>query len=349
MTHAIPTLQEQNAPRGGAMGLTLALWCCFLSPLATVGLLEAAQQDKAASESRVAPVGDVRLPQATPFALVHDPATGQLGLYQVGEAIFAGDNPLPVGKIASIEPRSLWLALPSGGTVQVSEGSKIPGPQTLVFVRSAWLDSLRFQLRLGAAAASKNYSVVGIQGWRAILERAAAPGEDATKAGLIAILGSSESSRGSYVMITPLPTAETSPLADMINRIPFAEVAPNTWDVPGRSLNELSDYMWPLLAETLRSARPTVDVGWGVGLKLDTSLGSGTLDRQGFSIDYVKLARRTGLEVGDRILSVNDQPVNSAGSLVRLYRQLSSDAGVSEVNVLIRRGREQRTITYRIR
>ena len=63
----------------------------------------------------------------------------------------------------------------------------------------------------------------------------------------------------------------------------------------------------------------------------------------------MKLARRTGLEVGDRILSVNDQPVNSAGSLVLLYRQLSSDAGVSELNVLIRRGSEQRIITYRIR
>ena len=328
---------------------SLAVWCYFVFLVTAAGPAEPSQATGPQTESRIAPVGDVRLPQVTPFVLVHDPATGQLGLYQVGEAIFAGDNPLPVGKVASIEPRSLWLALPSGVTVQVSEGSKIPGPQTLIFVRSAWLDSLRFQLRFGGAAASKNYSVVGIQGRRAILERVAAPGEDATKAGLIAVLGSSESSGGPYVRTTSLPTAETSPLADMLNRIPFAEVAPNTWEVPGRSLNELGDYMWPLLAETLRSARPTVDVGWGVGLKLDTSLASGTLDRGGFTIDYVRLARRTGLEVGDRILSVNDQPVNSAGSLVRLYRELSSDGSVSEVKVMIRRAGEQRTITYRLR
>jgi S1-C subfamily serine protease len=87
----------------------------------------------------------------------------------------------------------------------------------------------------------------------------------------------------------------------------------------------------------------------GVGLRLNNSLGSGTLDQQGFRIDYVKLAQRTGLEVGDRILSVNEQPVNSAGGLVRIYRQLQSDASISEVNVVITRGGQERTLTYRIR
>ena len=330
-------------------GRSLIVFCYLVFLVTAAGPAEPAQDTGPQAESRIAPVGDVRLPQVTPFALVHDPATGQLGLYQVGEAIFAGDNPLPAGKVASIEPRSLWLALPSGGTVQVPEGSKIPGPQTLIFVRSAWLDSLRFQLRVGAAAANKNYSVVGIQGRRAILERVAAPGEDAGAGGMVAALGSSGSSKGSSVTGTAFAASGDGALADAMKRIPFAEVAPDTWEIPEGHARELGNHLWPMLAETLRSALPVVTFNDGVGLRLDNSLGTGTLDREGFRIDYVRLARRTGLEVGDRILSVNDQPVNSAGSLVRLYRELSSDGSVSEVKVMIRRAGEQRTLTYRLR
>jgi hypothetical protein len=349
MTYVIPALGVQGSRRRRAMRRALALWCCVLCPLATAAFLEAGQQEKPGKVSRIALVGDVRLPQAMPFALVHDPATGQLGLYQEGEAIFAGDQPLPIGKIVAIEPRSIRLALPSGGTVDIPEGSKLPGARTLIFVRSAWLDSLRFQLRYGAATATKNYSVVDIQGRRAILERAAAPGEDAATGGLVAVLGSAEGSRKSSGGGAAIAASGDSALADLMKRIPFAEIGPDTWEVPEQNLKELGDHLWPTLAETLRSATPVVTFSDGVGLRLDNSLGSGTLDNQGFRIDYVKLAKRTGLEVGDQILTVNDQPVNSAGSLVRLYRELSSEASVSEVKVLIRRGESLRTITYRIR
>jgi S1-C subfamily serine protease len=82
---------------------------------------------------------------------------------------------------------------------------------------------------------------------------------------------------------------------------------------------------------------------------MDTSLGSGTLDRRGFKIEYAKLARRTGLEVGDRILFVNDQPVNSVGGLYRIYRQLKSESALSEVKVVINRNNQLQTLTYRIR
>ena len=119
--------------------------------------------------------------------------------------------------------------------------------------------------------------------------------------------------------------------------------------VPAEGIKEIGNQMWPLLTETLRSATPVVTMGNGVGLRLNNSLGTGTLDQQGFRIDYVKMARRTGLEVGDRILSVNDQPVNSAGGLVRIYKALRSDAALSEVKVVIKRGDGMRTLTYRIR
>jgi membrane-associated protease RseP (regulator of RpoE activity) len=244
-----------------------------------------------------------------------------MGLYKDGEAIFPGEQPLPVGKVVAVHDHALVITLASGQAVEIPQGARLPGPHGLVFVRSVLIDTLRFQIRVTAAGTpDRNYSVVDILGRHAILQRDAIPGE-----------------------------SRTATLAEMVNTIPFVEVAPDTWEVPGQSVKQLGNHVGPLLTETLRSASPTVTMKDGVGLKLHNSLGSGTLDRRGFKIGYAKMAQRTGLEVGDVIISVNEQPVNSAGGLFRIYRTLKSDSTVSEVKVVIERNNTLRTLTYRIR
>ncbi len=138
-------------------------------------------------------------------------------------------------------------------------------------------------------------------------------------------------------------------MTELVNRMPFTEVAPNTWEVPARAVNQIGRHLGPLVIEALGSATPKATKRYGIALRMDTSLGSGTLDRRGFKIEYAKLARRTGLEVGDRILFVNDQPVNSVGGLYRIYRQLKSESALSEVKVVINRNNQMQTLTYRIR
>jgi hypothetical protein len=339
---------EQLPRRRKLLKRILAVWSCLAFLLALADLLAAGQSQEPQPESRVEVVGDVRLPQPARFALIRDAATGLVSLHRQGEPIFAGDTPLPLGKIVAVEDRALRVALTGGPDAQIAEGARLPGQRHLIFVRSAWLAALRFQLRYGTTSVSNTqYTVVDIQGQRAILERVAAPGEDLPKTSIISVPGSPRDLKGSRGGGDAV--GEPGTVADTVNRIPFAEVGPDTWEIPERNLRDLGREAWPLLSETLLGATPVVTFNDGVGLRLNNALGTGTLDSEGFRIDYMKLARRTGLEVGDRILSVNGQPVNSAGSLVRLYRQLSSDAGVSELNVLIRRGSEQRIITYRIR
>jgi hypothetical protein len=347
MSHGFPVSESRFLRHRRETKRTLAAWCCLTFLLAPVQILEAGQAQKPQPESRIEVVGDVRLPQPARFALIRDAATGLVSLHREGDPIFSGDSPLPLGRIVAVEERALRVALTSGPDAQIAEGARLPGQHRLIFMRSAWLTGLRFQLRYSAAPVSNTqYAVVDVQGQRAILERRAAPGEDLPKASIIAVPGSSRDLKGSR---GGGAIAEPRTAADTVNRIPFAEVGPDTWEIPERNLRELGREAWPLLSETLLGATPVVTFNDGVGLRLNNALGTGTLDSEGFRIDYMKLASRTGLEVGDRILAVNNQPVNSAGSLVRIYRQLSSDAGVSELNVLIRRDGELRIITYRIR
>ena len=343
--HAVPHADTHTRSRRAGLWRRLALWGCVLFVFDAAALLEAGSGEQAKAGIPVKSLAEVHLPQASRFALIRDPKSGHVGLFRGGEPIHASGNPLPFGEIVAVHDEVLVLALPSGRTVRISKGSRLPGPRRLTFVQSALIDTLHFQVRYGATATTDgNYSVITILGRRAILERDATLGEVRAASGLPAI-------RGPHLRSTEASThpPDEAPLAQLVNRIPFEEVAPDTWEVPAEGIKEIGNQMWPLLTETLRSATPVVTMGNGVGLRLNNSLGTGTLDQQGFRIDYVKMARRTGLEVGDRILSVNDQPVNSAGGLVRIYKALRSDAALSEVKVVIKRGDGMRTLTYRIR
>ena len=319
--HSVPQAEDEARSRRAARWVRLTIWGCFLFILSTPAPLTAGQGERSQAGSRVELVGNVRLPKAIRFALIRDPELAHLGLYKDGEPIFQGQSPLPLGKITTVYDHALIITLPSGQVIEIPEGARLPGPHGLIFVRSALIDTLRFQIRVGGAdRTEEDYSVVDILGRRAILQRDVIADE-----------------------------SRRATLAEMVNRIPFVEVAADTWEIPGQSLQEIGNHVGPLLTETLRSASPIVTMNDGVGLKLHNALGSGTLDRRGFKIGYAKLARRTGLKVGDVILSVNGQPVNSAGGLVRIYRQLKSDSSVSDVKVLIERNNKLRTLTYHIR
>ena len=301
----------------------LALWGCVLFALAPVALLGADQAERVQAETRVEFIGEVRLPRATRFAIIRHQETGHMGLYKDGESIFENGKPLPLAKILAVYDETLVLTLPTGRTVEIPRGGKLPGPRRLIFVRSALIETLRYQVRYEPTATSSgDYAVVDIAGQQVLLERSTASVRSA---------------------------AEGVPLAELVDRVAFVEVVPGTWQVPARAVKQIGGQVGPLLTEALSSATPSFSQGYGIALKLDTSLGTGTLDRRGFLIGYAKLARRAGLEVGDRILFVNGQPVNSIGGLVRIYRQLRSDPSLSEVKVVINRNNQLQTLTYRIR
>jgi hypothetical protein len=290
------------------------------------------------------------LPKAERFAVIRNPATGHQGIYKDGEAIYEGGEPLPVGKIIAVRDDALVIAVPSGRKFEIGKGARLPGPRGLIFVRSALIDTLRYQVRSGVATTSGGeYSLVEIAGRQALLVRAAIPGKDRGAAGPKAFRGLPQGQRGVPRPGGPPSLQGGATLAEVVDHIPLAKVEPDTWEVPGSEVKDLGNHLEPLLMETLRSATPTFTMAGGVALSVNTSMGSGVLDKRGFSIGYLKLARRTGLEVGDRILFVNGQAVNSAGGLFRIYRQVKSDSSLSEVKVVINRNNQLRTLTYRLR
>jgi hypothetical protein len=325
----------------------VSLFLCVAIPT----LLRADPGRDAKAPARVAFTAELRLPELTRFALFRDPEAEHLDLHRPGEPLFAGTDPIPLGKVVAVREESLVIFLTGGQTVEILKGGRLPGRRVLIFERSVLLDTLRFQVRYGTPTAppGAGYSVVELRGRQAILQRDALPGEGQATGGVAAEAGRPADSLAALVPPGATSRPPADKLADLVNRMPLREVAPDTWEVPTKDAMALESHVGELLAETLRSSTLSLTSQSGVALNVETSLGTGTLDRQGFLINSLKLAQRMGLEMGDRILFVNDHAVNSLASLYHLYRSLKSDPGVSEVKVVVTRRSQIRTVTYRLR
>ncbi|MFQ5930951.1 MAG: purple acid phosphatase family protein, partial [Nitrospiraceae bacterium] len=130
--HAVSLTGKGTRSRRAAIWRRLATWGCVLFALAAAAVLEAGTRELPQTEHGVEVVGDVRLPQAAWFALIRDEETGRLGLYKDGEAIFQGQEPLPLGKIMAVRDEILVLALPNGRTIEIARGARLPGPRRLI-------------------------------------------------------------------------------------------------------------------------------------------------------------------------------------------------------------------------
>jgi membrane-associated protease RseP (regulator of RpoE activity) len=87
----------------------------------------------------------------------------------------------------------------------------------------------------------------------------------------------------------------------------------------------------------------------GVGLVVKTPMVEARLDTRGFVITDPLLASRAGLLVGDRILQVNDVPIDGIGSLLRAYRAVKDNPTIRTVDVLIERNERPLSLAYRVR
>ncbi len=269
-------LRRRVRVRWITLGAVLGLWLALPNPLE--GAPRVKQTAKRQGDARVEFSAEVRLPQPTRFALIRDPAGKLLTLHKPDEDLYAGNDPLPLGRIVRVDKDTMALVLTNGQTLEVKKGAKLPGRKGLVFAGSVVLDTLRFQVRHGVASATPgtDYSVIEILGRQAILQRDALPteGQYAVAAGAPRPAGS----RLEPVGGTGVSAVRAATLASLMNAAPIREVAPDTWEVPAHEAQELSSHAGALFSEALASATPHFTPWYGLALTVDTSLGGGTLD-----------------------------------------------------------------------
>ncbi len=258
-------------------------------------------------------------------------------LVGAGDPIFHARDPRPIGIVQSILPDVLTMTRTEKGSgFCVAPGHRLPDAGDLIFRGATLVKTQEFRRRVvgpgGKRILDGELYLVEVRGMRAILQRDV---------------------ELPSTMAQPTPaTQRPSPTALMEQRlaaIRIVQAGPRKWEVNAKDIRTAMESGEAIVNHALAESRIDISRDRGVGLELKTPLADVRVDNKGFEITSPNLARRVGLQVGDRILEVNDTPIDGLGSLVRAYHKIRSESSIQTVNLRIERDAQPLSFTYRIR
>jgi hypothetical protein len=153
----------------------------------------------------------------------------------------------------------------------------------------------------------------------------------------------------SQTPVLPDRPARTTLDAGTLKQVRVREIGPDQYEVPTADVRPVLDNVGRVLADLAPTVLPMLSRKEGLQYQITSAASDGILTNQGFVVTSPKMAGQAGIELGDRILSVNGTPVDSLGSLYGIYRQVQRDPGLSMVRVDLERRGAHLTKTYRIR
>ncbi len=137
--------------------------------------------------------------------------------------------------------------------------------------------------------------------------------------------------------------------ATILEKVRVDGVGRDTYDVSAADLRMAMNHGEQVLMEAWATVRPMLSLDQGISFQIKSPVADGVLGPRGFRVASPNLAERAGLEMGDVVLAVNQQPINGFADIFRLYRQVKADQNLSVVEVKLERRGQLVTKTYRIR
>jgi len=139
--------------------------------------------------------------------------------------------------------------------------------------------------------------------------------------------------------------------AEAFEAIQIKKVKEGLWNVDKKSAEAAINNAGGSLFSVIKRVRPRFRLSEGFYLKFNCELGKFVLNRQGFLIDNLALAKlgeKAGIKRGDLILSVNGRPVNTLYGLYKSYKDVRSGKGVKVVKINIIRNEKEETLVYNL-
>lgn len=135
----------------------------------------------------------------------------------------------------------------------------------------------------------------------------------------------------------------------ILGKVRVDGVGRDTYDVSAADLRMAMNHGEQVLMEAWSTVRPMISLDQGITFQIKSPVADGVLGPRGFKVTSPNLAERAGLEMGDVVLAINQQPINGFGDVFRLYRQVKADQRLSTVEVKLERQGQLVTKTFRIR
>jgi membrane-associated protease RseP (regulator of RpoE activity) len=282
---------------------------------------------------------------ATPkrVAIITELASNRQRLYTVGDSIADPLEPKRTVQIQQIEPRRLRLRdSHTQRVLWIVEGAVVPGIPNRCFTQTALLIGLDHRYVATVAPLDPEPRFLGIRGDRALLEVDIHPPQS------LMGLAPRQGERPSGLPGPGQPAPQKRDVTPF-ERVRVKETAPDTYEINSAEFRDALDHGGRLLAAEWPKVTPVLSMRDGVSLQVKSPVAEGILGAGGFQVTNPNLAGRAGIEVGDVILAINGQAVNSISDLFRLYLEAVRNPRLSDVEVQLERKGAPLTKTYRVR
>lgn len=163
-----------------------------------------------------------------------------------------------------------------------------------------------------------------------------------------------EKTRDKEVSKSPKEIESSTLNAEFFEKVVSRKIGNDIWDIDRKSARQAVRNVGATLRSVIKNIEPKYSFGEGPSLKFNSNLGQVVLNRDGFLVQSLAVAKLTdsfGIRKGDLIKNVNGCRVNSLLGLYRAYENLTSDKNAKSkiVSVDIVRDGKEKTLIYKIK
>jgi len=296
------------------------------------------------------PVGIIEDSKISLYAVVADSDNKGKKLYAKGDIFSYGRNPAEYFRILDIGKDRIMLEDGiSKDNLIVKPGEAIPSKTSrMIFERTIESGVLEYSYSKSAEEPAKNqardFIIKSLENNRIVLEKdyAALPA------------GKQLSDKEKEIFDAPKTrnSDKKALITGLFGKIESKKIGSDAWAVDRSSAEPAMRNAGAVIISAISRIEPQYRLAEGPGLRFNTSLGTAVVNREGFfikSIAVAKLAESFGIRQGDVVKSINGYPVNNLIGIYRAYEDISSDKSAKIVSIDIARDGKAKTLVYKIR
>jgi hypothetical protein len=236
------------------------------------------------------------------YVVISYPENNMKWLYTSGDLIFHGKKQTPVLSIERIEQHGvLFRHKRSDKKKFLPFGYPLPDLPHLTLVQKVPLTEIHYQFKMVDDMPEFEPILKFIEGRRAYVEKEVLE----------------DSLHGPQLSTIPVSSTKVVPTllpSKLITNIKITQVDKETYDIDKESLKPLYKSLRRHIGNPNESLGLAIAAVTHRSLEFHTSVVDGTLSKQGFTLTRVVEGERFGLRIGDRLISINEQPVFSPRS-----------------------------------
>jgi hypothetical protein len=277
------------------------------------------------------------------FAVVNEPQTKRRRLYGKGDLVLDGKGTDQRFVVEEVEATGLQIRdTRTQKLIRVAVGEVLPGGGARRLAETTVLDGVDYCYVSVKGSVDPEPRVFQVRTRRASLLVETPPPQ-------------------TTVAVAPADTVQPAPVreyalqtqqrldATILGKVQVKGAGRDNYEVSAADLRMAMDHGEQVLMEAWSTVRPMLSWDQGINFQIKSPVADGVLGPRGFRVTSPNLAERAGLEMGDVVLAVNQQPINGFGDLFRLYRQVKADQRLTMVELKLERQGQLVTKTYRIR